>query len=138
MQPNCATSQAELNHDMWAAQATSSAVIEAKAQLTQVRAMANHLLSGKSFTDVRAKYNGPQVVGSYSVTYSFKNIGDLVSEELTDDLLKKLHAGDQSGIFEMQKLIGDCAHRIAFDALNLWGSPFTDYEDLRSTAEECA
>jgi hypothetical protein len=132
----CRVTFDELQNDLHSIANTKSAAIEAKEQLSRVQNMARHLLNGNSFIDVRKKYNGAQIVGEIAVEFSFKNIGDMVSEELKDDTLKKIYFNNPGGIFDLQKLIGDCAQKIAFDALNLWGSPFTDFEDLRSASEE--
>ena len=132
----CQVSFEELQNDLRSIANTKSAAIEAKEQLSRVQHMARHLLNGNSFIDVRKKYNGAQIVGEVAVEFSFKSIGDMVSEELKDEILKKIYFNNAGGIFDLQKLIGDCAQEVAFDALNLWGSPFTDYQDLRSAAEE--
>lgn len=132
----CRVSFDEVTNDLRSIANTQSAAIEAKEQLSRVQNMARHLLNGNSFIDVRKKYNGAQIVGEIAVEFSFKNIGDMVSEELKDDTLKKIYFNNAGGIFDLQRLIGDCAQKVAFDALNLWGSPFTDFEDLRSASEE--
>jgi hypothetical protein len=132
----CRVSFEELQNDLRSIANAQTAANEAKEQLARVQEMARFLLSGNTFVDVRKKYNGSHVVGEITVQFTFKQIGDMVSEELKDDTLKKIYFNSPGGIFDLQRLIGECAQKVAFDALNLWGSPFTDFEDLKSAAED--
>ncbi len=131
MNAACLVSLAEIQNDR---PHNSAARAEAAQQLRRVENMARHLLSGMDFIDVRRTYRGAEVVGEVPCQFSWKNIGDLVSESMKDETLKAIYFGEQAGVNAMQKLIGDCAQEVAFDALNLWG----DYIDLTELKAEAA
>ncbi len=133
MSAACLVSLAEIQNDR--PHNHSAARAEAAQQLRRVENMARHLLSGMDFIDVRRTYRGAEVVGEVQVKFCLNHVGDLVAEQLTDSLLQQIYKGDPQGIFLMQKLIGDCANQVAFDALNLHGD-YTDFADLKSAAED--
>ncbi len=134
---NCAISQAELNHDISQAQLERKAIATALEQLASVNYVAKGLLAGHAIVDTRkvgAVVDGVQK--KVQITYSMKNVAEQVAEELTAEHCYELIRGTPKALFDMQKMIGEAAHVVAFDALNLWSSPFIDLSDLRETAEQ--
>lgn len=134
---NCQASLAELNHDLSQQAFEREAFATAKEQLLHVEYVAKGLLAGHAIVDVRkvgAVVDGVQK--QVRITYSMKNVAEQVAEELTAQHCYELMRGTPKALFDMQKLIGEAAHVVAFDALNLWSSPFVDLNDLRETAEQ--
>ena len=133
---DCRIARAEIEYDLSHEKLqkfSESASIE---QMAAVQETAKQLMLGGTITDTRKRYNGAQVVGEYQVTYSKQNIAAMFAEVVTEEIITELYLGTVKGIFDAQKLIGDCACEIAFDALNLWDSPFADYGDLKSEWEQ--
>lgn len=137
---NCPATIAEREHDRTNQR---NAIIEkqtARDQLAQVEALAKSFLSGHTLTDARTQWvfeGNTRVLKQLDVTFGMADIAGLVSDELRDkpEIFTRLLQGDPSAIFEIQKLIGDSAHEVAFDALNLELDPFVDYEVLKASAE---
>lgn len=131
----CRVSLDEIQHDARMADLAASINRNAVDDLKKVEAAARMLMNGVAIFDMREVWSGPVLIERKPVRFTLSNVSDMVSEELSTDLVKQLYAGSQKGIFQMQKLIGDCAHKVAFDAMNLWGS-YSDYSDLVDAAEE--
>lgn len=126
-------------YDRISANAEREAIATAVEQLQQVQEVARAILNGHAVIDTRMQRVFVKSAGSYqsemrSVTFSMKQVADLFAEEITPALCIGLLRGEPSALFSAQKIIGDAAHEVAFDALNLWSSPFTDYSDLMETA----
>lgn len=98
-------------------------------QLARVEQLAREISNGFSFTDVR-NIDGESV----SLTFSMRNVADFISEQITPEICTGLMRGEPTTLFEIQKMIGDAALHVAFEALNLASNPFLDYDDLESEA----
>ena len=138
---NCATSQAEINHDLSQAQLEREGIAIALEQMTLVEDAAKRILSGHTIVDMRTSriYNmrsGAHETKLSAVSFSMRSVADLVQEEITPELCLGLHRGEPQALFSAQKIVGEAAHEVAFDALNLWSDPFLDYAELKETAEQ--
>ncbi len=138
---NCATSQAELQNDVTHARQAVEAIATAMEQLANVNYVAKGLLAGHAIVDQRTKRVFVAAKGCYEskkvqVTFNMQSVKDVALEDITAAHIVELYKGTPKAIFDMQKLIGEAAHVVAFDALNLWSSPFLDLNDLRETAEQ--
>lgn len=136
MNYQCATSQAEINHDQTQAQLAVEQFATAKEQLAQVNNLAKGFLTGQKFVDIRkvgAVVDGIQ--RQVQITYSMKDVSEAAGAELSAQNCYELMRGTPKALFDMQRLIGEAAHTVAFDALNLWSEPYADLNELREAAE---
>lgn len=137
----CRASYDEEAYDRVNANAEREAIATAKEQLWRVNDAAKAILSGHAIIDTRqrnihANKKGADEHQRVAVNFSMKNVADLFAEEITTALCVGLHRGEPSAVFAAQKLIGEAAHRVAFDALDLSSAPFVDFNDLKDTAEQ--
>ena len=136
---NCHASLDEINHDISQAQLERQGIATATEQMSQVSELAKSFLNGHSLTDLRRSYvfEGPtRVLKLLPVTFGMKQVADLVQEKITPELCLGLYRGEPKALFSVQKIVGDAAHEIAFDALNLESSPFLDYSELKEISEQ--
>lgn len=138
---NCPTSLAELNHDLHQAQLEREATAIALEQMTLVEDAAKRILSGHTIVDMRTSriYNtlsGVHEVKRSAVPFSMRSVADLVQEKITPELWLGIHRGEPQALFSVQKIVGDAAHEVAFDALVLESNPFLNYEELKEIVEQ--
>lgn len=139
----CRVSQEEIAYDIATTNALREAIETAQDQLERVNDAAKAILSGHAIIDTRKlnvfiKEKNAYEYQRVPVNFSMKNVADLVAEEITQELCHELLRGTPAALFQMQKIIGEAAHQVAFDALNLSSDPFIDLNDLRETASEQA
>lgn len=138
---NCPVATAELNNDLSQSELEREATAIALEQMTLVEDAAKRILSGHTIIDMRTSrifnmLSGVHETKRSAVPFSMRSVADLVQEKITPALCLGLHRGEPQALFLAQKIVGDAAHEIAFDALNLWSSPFLDYDELKETAEQ--
>lgn len=134
----CPVSSAEQIHDQLTAKNSVSDFFVANEQMDAINEMAKKLLAGFPHTTTRAVsvWNlGKHHTEIRPLTFSMQHVCDLVSENLTPQLCAGLLHSEPSAIFSVQQIINEAAREVSFDALNLWSSPFIDYESLKQVAE---
>lgn len=107
-------------------------------QMKQVQELAKSFLKGFTLTDTRRVnvFEGPtRVVKLMTITFGMRQVNDLVSERITEALCLGLYNDTEQSRFDIQKIIGDAAHEVAFEALDLESNPFVDLNDLKDALE---
>lgn len=138
---NCRVAQDELNHDINLYQLEREANAIALEQMKLVEDQAKSFLNNHTLTVERATYsfdgiNGATARKPRNITFGMKHVANLVMEKITPELCLGLHRGEPQALFSVQKIVGDAAHKVAFDALDLESGPFLTYEDLKEFAEQ--
>lgn len=85
-----------------------------------------------TFDSLERKY----VVKDVQVVYGMEKVAERFCEGITASMVLGLLKGEPQALHKAQYLIGEAAHEIAFEALDLASNPFLDLEELRNAAGE--
>ncbi len=138
---NCAISQAELNHDISQAQLEREGIAFALEQMTLVEDQAQSFLNNHTLTVRRMAIafdctNGKPLKKLRDITFGMRQVANVVMEKITPELCLGIRNGEPQAFSDIQKIVGDAAHEVAFDALDLESNPFLNYKELKETAEQ--
>lgn len=109
----------------------------AKNQWERVQEVAKLILVGGTFTDrryVRVWERTCFVAKQVDLTFSMKEVAEMCKECIDENIFIEFKDGKEAALFKLEKFIGEMAHEVAFDALDLQSSPFIDLESLKSVA----
>lgn len=141
MNTACPVNLAESAYDRANTNAEREAIAVALEQMNRVEDTARSILNGHAIVDVRIVHDfddetGLWVTKKVTCTFNMQSVSDEFVNGVTPALCLGLHRGEPEALFEAQKMIGDAAQAVAFDALNLWSDPFLDLDNLRKAAEQ--